>query len=263
MATETHNMSDSAARGTQAVDRAAGLIALVVHADEAPSLTELTAETGLTRSTASRLLAALERTHLLERDSDGGYHPGPLFALHAATHDPWPQAVRVAAPILEAVRAATRETVHLGVPRAGTVDHVAQLDSTYLLGSRDWTRLEVPPHCSALGKVLYAHGAIPMPRDPLELRTPSTVADTLALSNQLAEIRSKGFAVTIDELEEGLTAIAAPVYGPESRVVAALGISGPTPRLQDRVDHIGRLLIEQADVLSVLLRRKTNKEGAA
>ena len=261
MASQTHNVSS--ASGTQSVDRAAGLVSLVVQADGPPTIGELTEATGLTRSTAARLLAALERTNLLERDDDGGYYPGPLFALHAATHDPWPQVVRIAQPVLEAVRDATRETVHLGVPRAGGVDHVAQLDTTYLLGSRDWTRLEVPSHCSALGKVLNAYDVIPTPADPLEIRTSRTVADTQTLAKQLKTIRTKGYAVTIDELEEGLTAIAAPVVGPDARVVAALGISGPTSRLQDRVDQIGRLLIEQSDVLSVLLRRKTKKEGAA
>ena len=73
----------------------------------------------------------------------------------------------------------------------------------------------------------------------------------------------------MDELETGLTGIAAPVEGRDG-VFAALGISGPTARLQDRTDRIGRLLIEQADVLSALLRRRTlhgtdgtKKEGAA
>ena len=76
------------------------------------------------------------------------------------------------------------------------------------------------------------------------------------------------FATTVDELETGLSAIAAPVEGRDG-VFAALGVSGPTARLQDRVDHVGRLLIEQADTLSALLRRRTrsgsdrSKEGVA
>jgi hypothetical protein len=60
--------------------------------------------------------------------------------------------------------------------------------------------------------------------------------------------------VTVDELETGLSAIAAPVEGREG-VICAIGVSGPTARLQDRVDQIGRLLTQQADALSALLGR--------
>ena len=57
-------------QGTQAVDRAAALLAMVVQADEPITFTDLTEASGLARSTTSRLLSALERTRLLERDDD-------------------------------------------------------------------------------------------------------------------------------------------------------------------------------------------------
>ena len=248
--------------GTQAVDRAAALIDLVVRADDPPSFTELCEETGLARSTTSRLLAALERTGLLERDPAGGYVAGSLFALHAALHDPWPQVARLARPALETIGRSTGETVHLGVARGTDVVHIGQVESTYLLSARDWNQVDVPPHCSSLGKVLYAFDCLPLPAGRLERRTERTVATREALAAELATIRRQRYATTVDELETGLTGIAAPVDGRDG-VIAAIGISGPTARLQDRVDHIGRLLIEQADDLSAMLRRRTHEEGAA
>lgn len=240
--------------GTQAVDRAAALIDLVVRADDPVSFTELSDETGLARSTTSRLLAALERTDLVERDATGGYVAGPLFALHAALHDPWPQVARLARPVLEEIGARTGETVHLGVARGQEVVHVGQVESTFLLSARDWNQVDVPPHCSSLGKVLYAFGLLPLPAGRLERRTERTVTTREALTAELATIRRTRYAATIDELETGLTGIAAPVEGRDG-VICAIGVSGPTARLQDRVDHIGRLLIEQADALSALLGR--------
>jgi IclR family transcriptional regulator, acetate operon repressor len=240
--------------GTQAVDRAAALVDLVVRADDPVSFTELSDETGLARSTTSRLLAALERTDLIERDRSGGYVAGPLFALHAALHDPWPQVARLARPVLVELGARTGETVHLGVARGQGVVHVGQVESTFLLSARDWNQVDVPPHCSSLGKVLYAYGLLPMPVGRLERRTDRTVTTREALAAQLADIRRTRYAATIDELETGLSAIAAPVEGKDG-VICAIGVSGPTARLQDRVDHIGRLLVEQADALSVLLGR--------
>ncbi|MEO5651305.1 MAG: IclR family transcriptional regulator C-terminal domain-containing protein, partial [Marmoricola sp.] len=76
-----------------------------------------------------------------------------------------------------------------------------------------------------------------------------------ALGSDLAHARARGFAVTHDELEIGLSAVAAPVCGAKGAAVAAVGVSGPTARLEDRVDHVGRLLMEQAEALSALLRR--------
>src|SRR4051812_33954450 len=240
--------------GTQAVDRAAALIDLVVRAAEPLSFTELSDETGLARSTTSRLLAALERTDLVERDPSGGYVAGPLFALHAALHDPWPQVARLARPVLERVGALTGETVHLGVARGDTVVHIAQVASTYLLSAPDWNQVDVPPHCSSLGKVLYAYDCLPLPSGRLERRTAHTITTREALAAELADVRRNRFATTVDELETGLTGIAAPVEGRDG-VVAAIGVSGPTARLHDRVDRIGRLLVEQAGDLSTLLRR--------
>jgi DNA-binding IclR family transcriptional regulator len=260
-------MSAPSPGGTQAVDRAAALVDLVVRADDPVSFTELSDRTGLARSTTSRLLAALERTDLVERDG-GGYVAGPLFALHAAVHDPWPQIARIARPVLETIGERTGETVHLGVARGQGVVHVGQVESTYLLSARDWNQVDVPPHCSALGKVLYAYDLLPVPAGRLEQRTDRTIGTRDALTAELEKIRRQRYAVTVDELETGLSAIATPVAGRDG-VMCALGVSGPTARLQDRVDQTSRLLIEQAGALSALLGSRSHsthspdEEGAA
>ena len=99
-------MSDAhgATTGTQAVDRAALLVSTVVRADEPLTFAELQDECGLPKSTTSRMLAALERTELLERDHAGSYVAGPLFWLYATRHDPWEELVRLARPTLDADR---------------------------------------------------------------------------------------------------------------------------------------------------------------
>jgi DNA-binding IclR family transcriptional regulator len=246
----------SGVTGTQAVDRACGLVALVVQAPEPLTFTEITDAAGLARSTTSRLLAALERTDLVQRDTSGAYVAGSLFALHAARHDPWQETARVAHPFLERLRDDTGETAHLGVPRGSAVLHVAQVDSAYLLATRDWTQLQVPEHCSALGKVLYAHGRLALPTPPLERPTDRSIADLPALERELARVRRRGYAVAVDELELGLTAVAVPVRAPDGDVMAALGVSGPTARLSDRVEQVARQLRDQGAGLSALLRRR-------
>jgi len=249
------------ARGTQAVERAAALVATAVRADEPLGFAELVESCDLAKSTASRLLTALERAELLERDSTGLYRAGPLFWLYAARHDRWDELVRLARPTLEQLGEDTSETVHLSVTRGEQVVQVAQVDSRYLLGTRDWTEIDVPAHTSALGKVFYAWGALPIPTRPLPALTERTITDPAALARDGQRTRTRGWAVTDGELEIGLTGIAVPVRGVRGDVVAALGVSGPTPRLEDRLDQLGTNLSSHAAQLSTLLRGRAPKEG--
>ncbi len=257
----------STGSGTQALDRAAQLVATVVRADEALSFADILESSGLAKSTTSRMLAALERSGLLERDTAGSYVAGSLFWLYAARHDPWEELVRLARPTMEALGDQTGETVHLSVTRGEKVVQVAQVDSRFLLGTRDWTEVEVPAHTSALGKVFYAWGALPVPQERLERMTDDTVVEPEAMRRDATRARKRGWAVTRDELEVGLTGVAVPVHGPRGDVVAAIGISGPTQRLEDRLDELGRSLSSQATQLSRLLRGSTptttTKEGVA
>lgn len=249
--------------GTQAVDRAALLVSTVVHADEPLTFADLQDECGLAKSTTSRMLAALERTGLLERNDGGSYVAGPLFWLYAARHDPWEELVRLARPTLEEIGEATHETVHLSVARGHRVVQVAQVDSRYMLGTRDWTEVDVPVHCSALGKIFLAHGAIPLPEGPLEAPTDLTLAHLDDLRRDGERTRRRGWATTVDELEVGLSGVAVPVHGTHGDLVAALGVSGPTPRMEGRLEELARQLLDHAAQLSTLLRGRNRKEGVA
>lgn len=253
----------SPASGTQAVDRAALLVSTVVQAAAPLAFAEIADECGLPRSTTSRLLTALERTELVERNGAGSYVAGPLFWRYATRHDPFDEIARIAQPVLERLGEETGETVNLGMSRGDRVVHVAQVDSRFLLGTRDWTRLDVPPHTSSLGKVLYAWGVLAMPTGPLAQMTERTLADLPALRHDLSAVRRRGYATTVDELELGLTGLAAPVRDSHGEVIAALGISGPSPRLETRLAPLGRLLKDQAEQLTALLHRRTPKEGVA
>jgi DNA-binding IclR family transcriptional regulator len=164
---------------------------------------------------------------------------------------------------MERIGEDTHETVHLSVTRGDRVVQVAQVDSRFLLGTRDWTEVEVPAHCSALGKVFYAWDALPVPDRPLERLTAATLADADALRLDGAAARARGWAITHDELEVGLVGVAVPVHGARGDVVAALGVSGPTPRLEARLDELGSHLLDHAAELSALLRGRTHKEGVA
>lgn len=247
--------------GTQSIDRAIELVARVVGAGRPMTYSELCDATGLARSTTSRLLAALDRGHLLQRDPEVGWEPGALFEQYAATTTPQERLARIARPVMNTLSELTDETINLGVPFGRSVVQIAQVNSNYFLGSRDWVGVDLPAHTSALGKVLYAHGLIPCSPGPLDTLTEHTLTTGVALADQFETIRERGYASTVDELELGLTGIAAPVEV-DGTVVAALGISGPTSRLVDDIDATGRVVAAQAAALSTRLG-PTRNEGAA
>jgi IclR family transcriptional regulator, acetate operon repressor len=248
--------------GTQSVDRAAELVTLVVRAEGPISFTQLVEQTGLARSTASRLLQALERNGILERNQEGLFRGGALFAHYANRFDRVESLANAAQPMLERIAEETDETVNLGVPSGDTVVHAAQIDSNFILGATNWIDVEVPPHCSALGKVLYAFDALRLPKGRLEARTPASVTDPAVLQSQLETIRRQGYAVTRGEVEDGLDALAAPVRDPRGQVIAAIGVSGPSFRLEASHQQIGELLVHESDLLTRILTRRAQKEAA-
>jgi DNA-binding IclR family transcriptional regulator len=172
----------------------------------------------------------------------------------------------VSQPFLAELGAATGETINLGVASGGRVEQVAQVDSTYLIGGTNWVGLSVPLHCAALGKVLLAWGAAELPPGRLERAAPKTITSRATLAADLVMVRTKGYAVTDEELEPGLIAVAAPVFRAGGVLVAALSVSGPSSRLHgDRITHAARHAVAQAAALSAALGHEPppeHREGA-
>ena len=250
--------------GTQAVDRAARLLSEVVHSADPMTFTGLSAATGLAKSTTSRLLLALERNGLVRRDDHGRFLPGEMFVSFAWRGGAEAGLVAVAQPFLERLGKATGETINLGVVSNGRVEQIAQVDSTYLIGGTNWVGLSVPLHCAALGKVLLAYGAGELPSGRLEHRTARTITSRAALQADLAVVRRRGYAVTDEELEPGLIAVAAPVRSSAGAVVAALSVSGPASRLtRTRIPEVAAICVAQANALSAVLGYQPTRNGQA
>ena len=111
------------------------------------------------------------------------------------------------------------------------VEQIAQVNSRYMIGGTNWVGLAVPLHCSALGKVLLAFGAATMPSEPYQARTPRSITTRAALEAELAAVRERGYAITDEELEPGLVAVAAPVFAGGPAAIAAISVSGPASRM--------------------------------
>ena len=223
------------AYGTQAIERAAQLLVDVVEAPQPPSIGELSERAGLPKSTTSRLVGALERQGLVQRlGARGRLRPGPVL-LRYASRDASQALVELAQPSLRRLAVASGETINLAVPGPDGVEHLAQEDTAHLVGVTDWVGRRVPFELAANGKCFLAFGG--------------DAADDVDL------IRTRGYATSVDELEVGLSALAAPVLDTDGAAIAALSISGPTTRLTaERIDELAPLLKREAASLSRRLR---------
>jgi IclR family acetate operon transcriptional repressor len=252
----------SARTGTQSIDRAAELLVRVVESDEPTSVGELAETTGLPKSTTSRLVGALERQGLVQRDGRASIRPGPVL-LRFAGRDDFADLVTRAEDTLDRLAAASGETVNLGVSTALGVDQLDQRDGRHFIGSTNWIGRQVPLHCTAQGKVFLAYGVAALAEAPLERHAPRTIVEPEALARELESVRVRGYASTLDELEPGLWAVAVPVNGPDG-VVAAVSISGPTTRLHEgQLAELGELLVDEMSSLSARLGTTYPKRGAA
>jgi IclR family transcriptional regulator, acetate operon repressor len=240
------------AHGTTAVDRGADLLVRVLESERPVALAELASASGIPKSTASRLVSALERRGLIEQDGTRGrLRPGPAILRVAERGMLERNVVELARPSLDALAEASGETINLAVPARHGVEHVAQVDSRHFLGTGQWLGRVVDYHCTAVGKVFMAFGRATMPAQPLRRHAPATVTDPRRLRAELELVRRHECATAVDELEPGLAAMAAPVRGARGDVVAALSITGPTLRLTPlRIIELQPVLISEARMLS-------------
>jgi IclR family transcriptional regulator, acetate operon repressor len=250
--------------GTQAVDRASRLLTEIVDATNPRTFSELAAASGLAKSTTSRLLFALERSELVRRDANGTYGPGDVFLRYAGRGGREFELVELSRGHLQRLGKVTGETINIGVARHGHVEQLSQVDSRYVIGMTNWVGRPVPVHATALGKVLLAYGAAAIPPGRLERLTDWTITSRAVLAKELAEVRRRGYAVTVDELEPGLVAIAAPVFRGGGQVIAAISVSGPSNRLTPpRVAEAAGGCRHEAAALSAVLGYRPRQEGAA
>jgi DNA-binding IclR family transcriptional regulator len=247
-------------RTTEAADRVALALEILADASGELPVSEVARRLGVHKSTASRLLATLAARGLVERTSTGGYRLGVGLLRFAGVALTGLDTVSQARPELEALSARTRETVNLAVLDGADVVYVDQVTGSHAVVTANWVGLRRPAHASSSGKVLMAFGDEALVERILSRRlerlTARTIIDPTVLRSVLADVRRRGFAATVGELEDQLSTVAAPVWS-EGKVIAAVSISGPAYRLPPR-DHarLGRLVVEAGQAISKRMGRR-------
>jgi DNA-binding IclR family transcriptional regulator len=141
----------------RSVDRAAALLLALGESQGEAGVTELARRLGLHKSTASRLLATLQKRGLVEQDDETGKYRLGLVVIRLAERAERTLDLRgIAAPELERLARLTHETTGVGVLDGDSLMTVAQVDGPNLIAVGDWTGRATPLHCVASGKVLMS-----------------------------------------------------------------------------------------------------------
>jgi DNA-binding IclR family transcriptional regulator len=231
-------------REVGSVARAIALLDALAETESGLGVNELARRIGVNASTASRLLATLERGRLVERSPGGPFRLGlKLVALSDRVLGRLDVRER-ARPWLTSLVEETGETATLSVPGdrdAITVDFVPAPSSVVSMA-----RLGRPSvsHATAAGKVMLAFGPDAWRAragsgagessgagEELVAYTERTITDPDALAAELESVRERGIAEAVGEREADLAAMAAPVLGRGGELVAIIGLQGPTTRL--------------------------------
>ena len=240
----------------ESADRVLRVLEVFGPADQELTLSEIAERMQLPRSSVHRLLATLSARGYVERSAQNHrYSLGiRLFevgsnvihgrGLHAAAH-----------PVLEKLTMTTGETSHLAVSSGTEAVYVYKLDGPSAIQMPSRVGGRAPGHATSIGKVLLAWGDPELRRQvlgkPLKTYTKHTIVDHQKLVAELELVRSRGYATDIEEFEDGLTCVAAPVFDMADRVVAAVGIAAPAFRANpDTLPRAAESVISAAEAIS-------------
>jgi DNA-binding IclR family transcriptional regulator len=222
---------------TKSLVRAMDILKAVTAAPAGANPAEIADQLGLPRPTVYRLLATLGAVGMTERDGNGAWFVGPELLRLGRRADHAGTLVTRAQATLEELVAETGETAMLAIARGPfDVEVVSQVDAPNLLSVAQWVGRPIAAHASAAGKIVLSELE---PEDRTRyvkaLMLPAFTADTITDHDRFLEeldaVAQRGHAETVDELENGLTGIAAPVRGHGGTLVAIIGAYGPTARV--------------------------------
>jgi DNA-binding IclR family transcriptional regulator len=260
----------------RSIDRA--IAVLKAFGEEEPELgvTELSQRLELPKSTVYRLLASLQQEGLVDQDPETEkYHLGIELVHLAGLVLEQIDVRQVARPCLQSLAEASEETVNLTVLTGdGKVINVDGISSPRMVRNVGWIGREMLPHCISSGKALLAY--LPQQRlEPILAKGPvlspalskvegkaeglprfteKTITDPIRLREELKRVRQQGYAVAQEELEVGLSAVAAPIWNHEGKVVASVSVSGPSFRLSpEKIPELAELTKQTANEISYRL----------
>lgn len=201
-------------------------------------VTELSKKLKLHKNNVFRILATLQSRNYIEQDkTNENYRLGVRCLELGQTFIQQRGMLKQAKPILQELAEKTGETSYMSILRGNEVVYLDSVEPTATVRVVSRLGLHMPAHATAAGKALVAFESEEDLRKrfgaelkPYTTKTFRTFED---LYRDIERVREKGFATDLEEFEEGLRCIAAPVRDYTRKVIGALSVSGPAHRLTD------------------------------
>ena len=215
---------------------------------------------GMHKSTVSRLCATLENAGYLERDPiSNRFRLGARIYQLAGSASPTTDVRAVARPVMQQLVETSRETATLGVREGSDIVTIDVVDGLNQMRMATRVGMRTQVHASAVAKAILAWmpeaDVDAMLKDwPMIPLTPNTVTDAADLKSRLLEVRERGYASDMEEMEVGLRCVAAPIRDLHGRVVAGVSISGPRHHMtEEAMRRFGKLVREAGETISARL----------
>ncbi len=242
---------------TRSVARAIAILQAFDESHIELGVTEIGQRTGIDKSTVYRLLNELQQGGLIEQNPDTSkYYLGFGLVRLAGLALRRLELTHIARPHLRELACLSQETVNLSIlTNNDEIINIDGITSPRMVRNVGWIGREMPIHAVSGGKVMMAY----MPEGRLEsilsreltAFTAHTITDPDRLRAELTQIRQKGYGIAQEELEIGLSAVAAPIWNHEGQVIAIISISGPAFRLPyERLVELGEATKKAADTIS-------------
>ncbi len=249
----------TSASSTQTIQRIGMIMRCFTETEPELGVMQVSRRTELHKSTTSRLLSALLQEGFVEKNTETGKYRLGLALVDLAGVVLDRQNLRQASQDqIHTLADFTQETINIAILDGDACVNIETVRSPKSIRYAGRLGRRTPLHCTSTGKIHLTHMK-PEPRrkylsQQLVALTPNTITDSNVLRLELAEICDQGFAVSIEEFEQGLVAIAAPIWDRSGDVIAALSISGPTYRMDTKTlqEYVGPLK-EAAENISRLL----------
>jgi len=247
----------------RAVERALDVLMCFTNQTPELTMTQISDLIGINKSTVHRLLATLEGKRFVERDAvTGVYKPGIRLLQMAFLTMEHNDLRRLAAPFLQNLCNQVRENVNLSILDGADVVYVDAIESTQRVKLAAAPGQRLPAFCTASGKAILAFLPEENIKRILESGMPEYTQNTLTspelFSENIRHVRELGFAISIQEFEDGINAIAAPIC---NQPIASISIAGPAYRLtRERMLEIGPDLLVTAKNIAMEVERTLNLE---
>lgn len=246
--------------GVRSLSRALSLLEDVAAHAEGVTLGDLAQRAELAPSTAHRLLKSLEARRFVTQDVERGLWFTGVQAFIVGTgflrnRD----LVGIARTFMHRAMEESGESVNLAILDGSEIIYLSQVESRQMMRALAPPGGRAPLHASGVGKALLAGLSVESAKEKTQGLTfghftDKTIRTGDALLDDIAQARTRGFAVDDEEHAIGLRCAAAPIFNEFGEPVAAVSVSGPQARIPDeRLPELGALINRTALMITAAI----------